>query len=181
MLHVSQLIFNVHFLCLILYCRIVLVKHSHLLLQHPSTTPNCKSPTSLVGSGKELLAQVGRLYDVCQLASDQLLLTGGSKRCGVKVDCWLLNLVNMTWTYMLPLSIACHNHRSIMTDQYVCTWQEMCQYEGDGICRMFRHRTASEVVVGVMPFDHQLPQEYTYSVAKNMNLSCTQAYDTLKP
>ena len=53
---------------------------------------------SLLDSRKELLAEVGRWYDVCQLASDQLLLTGGSKRCGVKVDCWLLNLVNKTWT-----------------------------------------------------------------------------------
>jgi len=54
-------------------------------------------------------------FHVCQLASDQLLLTGESKRCGGKVDCWLLNLVNKTWTEKLPL----YNHCSVTLDQYV--------------------------------------------------------------
>ena len=65
---------------------------------------NKKEKTTTVTFGFQKLS-VGRLYDVCQLACDQLLLTGGSERCGVKVDCWLLNLVEKRWTYMLPLSM----------------------------------------------------------------------------
>ena len=72
-----------------------------------------------------MLEDVGRLYDVCQLASDQLLLTGGSKRCGVKVDCWLLNLVDKTWTYTLPLSIACHK-QLVTLDQFVYALGRKC-------------------------------------------------------
>ena len=35
----------------------------------------------------------------------------------MKVDCWLLNLIDKTWTYTLPLSTACHNHSSVKIDQ----------------------------------------------------------------
>ena len=66
------------------------------------------------------------LYDVCQSASDQLLLTGGSKRCGVKVNRWLLNLVDKTWTQMLQLSNARHKHRSVTLDQYVYALGRKC-------------------------------------------------------
>ena len=73
-----------------------------------------------------MLAEIGRLYDVCQLASDQLLLTGGFKRCGVKVNRWLLNLINKMWTQMLLLSNASHKHRSVMLDQYVYALGRKC-------------------------------------------------------
>ena len=61
---------------------------------------------------------VGRLYSVCQLTCDKLLMTG--RQVGaVKADCWLLDLVNAMWTQMPPLSTARSYHRSIVLDQYV--------------------------------------------------------------
>ena len=60
-----------------------------------------------------------RLYSVCQLSCDKLLVTGGSVGGVKKADCWLLDLVNTIWTEMPSMSTAREYHRSIVLDQYV--------------------------------------------------------------
>ena len=62
---------------------------------------------------------VGWLYSVCQLTCDKLLVTGGAVDGVMKGDCWLLDLVNTTWTHMPPLSTARFVHGSTVLDKNV--------------------------------------------------------------
>ena len=62
---------------------------------------------------------LGGLYSVCQLTCDKLLVTGGCGDSEETANCWLLDLVNTTWTQMPPLSTGRSYHRNIVLDQYV--------------------------------------------------------------
>ena len=66
----------------------------------------------------DLPPSVGALYDVCQVADDQLLLTGGQK-AGVKADCWLMDLTHNTWTQIPPMRTARSFHRSVLVGDNV--------------------------------------------------------------
>ncbi|KAI0230245.1 hypothetical protein LSAT2_019394 [Lamellibrachia satsuma] len=134
----------------------------------------------------ELPQSVGRWYDICQLASDQLLLTGGVKGGVVKGDCWLLD--GNKWTQMPSLASARYLHRSVLLGDYVYV------VGGEDV--------SGKVIASVERFDlkqHQwslvpdMPQSvynpcvisYDHRVfvfgGRNANfevLSCTQVYDT---
>ena len=134
----------------------------------------------------ELPQSVGRWYDICQLASDQLLLTGGVKGGVKKGDCWVLD--GNKWTQMPSLASARYLHRNVLLGDYV--------YVVGG------KDVSGKVIASVERFDlkqHQwsavpdMPQPvYVPSVisyghrvfvfggrsADNAVLSCTQVYDT---
>lgn len=67
----------------------------------------------------ELPQSVGRLFDVCQLACDQLLLTGGLKGDVTRGDCWLLDVVDNTCTQIPSLTTARCKHHSVLLGNYV--------------------------------------------------------------
>ena len=62
----------------------------------------------------DLPPSVGKLYDVCQVADDQVLLTGGAK-----ADCWLMDLTHNTWTQMPSMRNARRFHRSVLVGDNV--------------------------------------------------------------
>ena len=137
----------------------------------------------------ELPQSVHGLNDVCQLASDQLLLIGGDNGGVVRGDCWLLDLVNNKWTQMPSLANARCSHRSVLLGDYVYV------VGGKGV--------SGKAIASVERFDlkqHQwsslpdMPQpvhnpsaaSYDHRVyvfggrsADNKMLSCTQAFDTV--
>ena len=67
----------------------------------------------------ELPQSVGRLFDVCQLACDQLLMTGGLKGGVTRGDCWLLDVVDNTCTQIPSLTTARCKHHSVLLGNYV--------------------------------------------------------------
>ena len=66
----------------------------------------------------ELPPSVGGDYDVCQVANDQLLVTGGWK-VDAMADCWLMDLTHNTWKQMPPMRTARDSHRSVLVGDNV--------------------------------------------------------------
>ena len=132
---------------------------------------------------------VDRLCDVCQLASDQLLLTGGQKSGVVKADCWLLDVVNKTWTQLPPLTTSRHFHRSVLLGDYVYVvgGKDVSKKVTGSVERfdLKQHQWSSLPDMPQPVFD---PAAISYGHrvfvfggrdADNKSLSCTQAYDTM--
>ena len=61
----------------------------------------------------EVPQSVGRLYGVCQVARDLLMLTGGSVGGVAQNVCWQLNLLTKTWTQLPPMATPRCYHRSL--------------------------------------------------------------------
>ena len=136
----------------------------------------------------ELPQSVSRLYDVCQVASDQLLLTGGWKG-GVRGDCWLLDLVNKTSTQMPSLATACCYHRSVLLGDsvYVVGGKDVSDMTIGSAERFdLKQRQWSSLPDMPQPVSVPAATSYGHRVyvfggcdANNKSLSCTQAYDTV--
>ena len=136
----------------------------------------------------ELPQSVGRLYDVCQVASDLLLLTGGWKD-GVRGDCWLLDLVNKTSTQIPSLATARCFHRSVLLGDYVyVVGGEDASDKTIGSVERFdlKRRQWSSLPNMPQPVSDPTAISYDHRVyvfgghdAADKNLSCTQAYDTV--
>ena len=136
----------------------------------------------------ELPQSVGTLYDVCQVASDLLLLTGGDMG-GVRGDCWLLDLVNKTTTQMPSLVTERSHHRSVLLGDYVyVVGGEDATKEANGSVEKFDLRRRHWLSLPNMPQPVFDPAAISYGHrvyvfggrdADDENLSCTQAYDTV--
>ena len=136
----------------------------------------------------ELPQSVGRFYDVCQLASDLLLLTGGWKG-GVRGDCWLLDLVNKKSTQMPSLATARCFHRSVLLGDYVYVvgGEDASDKMISSVERFdLKQRQWSSLPDMPQPVSSASAISYGHRVfvfggrsANNKNLSCTQAYDTV--
>jgi hypothetical protein len=65
----------------------------------------------------ELLAELPQskygVFDACQVACDQLLLTGGAVGRVVQGSCWLLHTATRTWTKLPSLTTPRYYHRSV--------------------------------------------------------------------
>ncbi|KAI0242357.1 hypothetical protein LSAT2_013949 [Lamellibrachia satsuma] len=136
----------------------------------------------------ELPQSVGMLYDVCLVASDQLLLTGGLKG-GVRGDCWLLDLVNKKSTQMPSLATARCYHRSVLLGDsvYVVGGKDISDKAIGSVERFdLKQRQWSSLPDMPQPVFGPAAISYGHRVyvfggrdADNKNLSCTQAYDTV--
>ena len=136
----------------------------------------------------ELPQSVDRLYDVCQVASDLLLLTGGWKD-GVRGDCWLLDLVNKTSTQMPSSATARRYHRSVFLGDYIyVVGGKDFSDKTIGSVERFDLKQRQWSSLPDMPQPVFGPAAISYGhrvyvfggrVADNENSSCTQAYDTV--
>ena len=142
----------------------------------------------------ELPQSVGRLYDVCQVASDLLVLTGGWKAnllwwFRVMGDCWLLDLVNKKSTQMPSLTTARYFHRSVLLGDYVYVVGGK-DVSGKVIASVerfdLRRRQWSSLPNMPKPVLDPAAISYGHRVyvfggrsADNKSLSCAQAYDTV--
>ena len=66
----------------------------------------------------DLPQSVGSYYDVCQVADDELLLTGGWNGVA-KANCLLMDLTHNTWTQMPSMRTARCRHRSVLVGDNV--------------------------------------------------------------
>ena len=137
----------------------------------------------------QLPQSVDRLYDVCQLASDQLLLTGGEKGDVAQGDCWLLDLVNTTRTQMPSLITPCYFHSSVLHGDYVYVvgGSDVSNRVTASVER-FHLKQRQWLSLPDMPHRLNSPSVISYGHrvfvfggrdADDMTLSCTQAYDTV--
>ena len=129
-----------------------------------------------------------RVFDMCQVACDQLLLTGGCVSRVTWGSCWLLHTVTRTWTKLPPLITPRFYHRSVfLRDQvYVVGGMD----DSDKVTASVEMLDLKRRQWSSLP---ALPQAvwspaatshghrvYVFGGrdADNASLSCTQAYNT---
>ena len=136
----------------------------------------------------ELPPSVGKLYDVCQVANDQLLLTGGQK-AGATADCWLMDLTQNTWTHMPSMRTARCFHRSVLVGDnvYVVGGKDVSDTVTGAVERfnLTKRQWSSQPDLS-RPVRVPAVTSHGHNVfvfggrdGSNKELTCTQAYNTV--
>ena len=136
----------------------------------------------------ELPPSVGGRYDICQVADDQILLSGGYKG-GAKADCWLMDLTNNTSTQMPPMRSARRFHRSVLVGDnvYVVGGKDVNDTVTGAVERfsLTKRQWSSQPD---MPRPVRVPAVTSHGHTvfvfggrdgTNSNLKCTQTYNTV--
>ena len=139
----------------------------------------------------ELLAELPqvnyRVFDVCQVACDQLLLTGGDVGGVAQGSCWLLQTVTKTWIKFPPMITPHYYHRSVfLRDQVYVVGGWDVNGKVTGSVERFDLKRRQWSALSDLPHPVYVPAatSHGHSVyvigghdAANKVLSCTQSYD----
>ena len=129
-----------------------------------------------------------RVFDACQVASDQLLLTGGTVSFVAQSSCWLLHTATKKWTNLAPLNTARRYHRSVFLEGQVYVvggWDVNNKVTGS--VERFDLKRRQWSCLSDLPHPVYAPAATSHGHrvyvfggldADNKVLSCTQAYDS---
>ena len=136
----------------------------------------------------EVPQSVRRLYGVCQIASDVLMLTAGSVGGMSQAVCWQVNLLTKVWSQLAPMNTPRYFHRSVLVgDHVIVVGGKDINDKATGSTEQYSLMQHQWTPLPAMPWPVRNPATTSHGHKvfvfggrddDNKNLLCTRAYDT---